>query len=168
MFLIFGLGNPGKKYRFTRHNIGARAVDELESSALADVILVKPATFMNESGKVIKSLAKRQALKTDNLIVVHDDLDIPLSEIRIAKNKGPAGHKGVASVIKEMGTKNFIRFRIGICPETGKPRNPEKFVLQKFSREEEKIVRQTIGRITDAIEFFLKEGLEKAMSRFNE
>jgi PTH1 family peptidyl-tRNA hydrolase len=167
MFLIFGLGNPGKKYQFSRHNIGARAVNQLASLNLADVILAEPATFMNESGKVVKSLTKRHALKTDSLIVIHDDLDIPLGEIRIAKNRGPAGHKGVDSVIKEMGTKNFIRFRIGICPETGKARNPEKFVLQKFSKEEEEIVKQAIGKTAEAIEFFLKEGLEKTMSRFN-
>jgi len=167
MFLIFGLGNPGKKYQFSRHNIGARAVNELASLKLADAILAEPATFMNESGKAVRSLTKRHALKTDNLIVVHDDLDIPLGEIRIAKDRGSAGHKGVDSIIRELGTKNFVRFRIGIRPRIGLPANPEKFVLQKFSGEEEKIVKQAIGKTAEAIEFFFKEGLGKTMSRFN-
>ena len=166
MFLIFGLGNPGKKYQYTRHNIGARTIEKLESLNLA-AILAGPATFMNKSGKEAKSLSKRHALKASNLIVVHDDLDIPLGEIKIVKNRGSAGHKGVDSIIKEMGTKDFIRFRIGVCPKTGKPKNPEKFVLQKFSEEDEKIAEQTIEKTTVAIEFFLKEGLEKTMNKFN-
>jgi PTH1 family peptidyl-tRNA hydrolase len=167
MFLIFGLGNPGKKYQFSRHNIGSRVVGELTSLDLTNVILAEPTTFMNESGKPAKSLMKRHALKADKLIVIHDDLDIVLGEIKIAKNRGPAGHKGVGSVIKEIGTKNFIRFRIGIRPKTGKPRNPEKFVLQKFSKEEEKIVKQVIEETTEAVKFLLEEGLERTMSKFN-
>jgi PTH1 family peptidyl-tRNA hydrolase len=167
MFLIFGLGNPGKKYQFSRHNIGSRVVRELTSLDLTNVILAEPTTFMNESGKPVKLLMKRHALKADSLIVIHDDLDIPLGEIKIAKNRGPAGHKGVGSIIKEIGTKNFIRLRIGICPRIGKPRNSEKFVLQKFSKEEEKIVRQVIEKATEAVKFLLEEGPERTMSRFN-
>jgi len=182
MFLIFGLGNPEKKYEETRHNIGSKVVDELRSSPhfatarvidelgsfdLADVILAKPATFMNESGKRVKSLIRYHALKANNLIVLHDDLDIPLGEIRIAKDRGSAGHKGVDSVIKEMGTKDFVRFRVGVCPKAGKPANPEKFVLQKFNKEEGKIVEQAIEKTAEAIEFLLKEGLKKTMTKYN-
>jgi peptidyl-tRNA hydrolase, PTH1 family len=168
MFLIFGLGNPGGKYQFSRHNIGSRVVGKLTSLDLMNVILAEPTTFMNESGKPVKALMKRYGLKADRLIVIHDDLDIPLGEIKIAKNRGPAGHKGVGSIIKETGTKNFIRLRIGICPKDGKPRNPEKFVLQRFNEEEEKIVKQVIEKTTEAVKFLLEEGLERTMSKFNE
>jgi PTH1 family peptidyl-tRNA hydrolase len=167
MFLIFGLGNPGKKYQFSRHNIGSRVVSKLTSLDLTNVILAEPTTFMNESGKPAKLLIRRHALKADRLIVIHDDLDIALGEIKIAKNRGSAGHKGVNSIIKEMGTKDFIRLRIGIRPKTGKPRNPEKFVLQKFNKEEEKIVKQVIEKASEAVKFLLEENLERTMSKFN-
>ncbi|PIP24151.1 MAG: aminoacyl-tRNA hydrolase [Candidatus Nealsonbacteria bacterium CG02_land_8_20_14_3_00_37_10] len=200
MILIVGLGNPGEKYIKTRHNIGSRVVDELCSSSYfatarvvdelkfsdkEGVILAKPKTFMNLSGKAVKSLLKTHALGPKNLIVIHDDIDIPLGEIKIVKNRGAAGHRGVQSIIKELSTKNFIRFRIGICPKAGKPKNIEKFVLQKpseakpsaagdetksqrpFNKEEEKIIREVIKKTAEAIEYFLKEGLEKAMNKFN-
>ncbi len=167
MILIVGLGNPGKKYKDTRHNIGFRVVDELNSLALKEVILAKPETFMNLSGKSVKNLLKTYHLKSDNLIVIHDDIDIPLSEIRIVKNRGAAGHKGVESIIKEINSKNFVRFRIGILPKTGKPKNSEKFVLQKFDKGEEKIVKEVIKKTATAVGFSLKETLEKAMNVFN-
>jgi len=188
MFLIFGLGNPGKKYENTRHNIGSRMIDELRSSLalpsirvinelkslnFKNVILVKPNTFMNESGKAIKLLLRNNNTvvellqKGENLLIIHDDIDLPLGKIRIVKNRGSAGHKGVESIIKELRTKNFIRFRIGIFPKHGKPKNPERFVLQKFNKEEEKIVKEITKKTVEAIEFFLKEGLEKTMSEYN-
>lgn len=182
MTLIIGLGNPGKKYQKTRHNIGSRMIDELRSSLAlrstraigelkssnsGNVILVKPTTFMNESGKAAKNLLRTYRLKPDDLVVIHDDIDLPLGKIRIVKNRGAAGHKGVESIIKELKIKNFIRFRIGVCPKTGKPRSPERFVLQKFHKEEERVIKEVIKKTAEAIDFFLKEGLEKAMSRFN-
>ncbi len=167
MILIVGLGNPGKKYKDTRHNIGFRVVDELNSLALKEVILAKPETFMNLSGKSVKNLLKTYHLKSDNLIVIHDDIDIPLSEIRIVKNRGAAGHKGVESIIKEINSKNFVRFRIGILPKTGKPKNSENFVLQKFNKEEGKIVKEVIEKTVGAIEMVLREGPEKAMNEYN-
>jgi len=176
MIIIMGLGNPGKKYEKTRHNVGARVVDELRSSPpslllearyLKNVILAEPKTFMNESGKRVKELLRKHRLKPDDLVVIHDDIDISLGEIRIVKNRGAAGHKGVESVIKEINSKNFIRFRIGIKPESGKPKSPETFVLQKFSKKEEKIVRETIKKTAEAVEFFLEESLEKVMNKYN-
>lgn len=131
MLFIVGLGNPGEKYKNTRHNIGFRVIDEFREKnnfsefrisqkfnaeiskgeiAGQSVILAKPQTFMNNSGKAVKSLLR-------NLFVIHDDIDLPLGKIKIVKNRGSAGHKGVESIIKELGTKNFIRFRIGISPE---------------------------------------------------
>ena len=167
MILIVGLGNPGEKYKLTRHNIGFRTIDELESLNFKGVVLVKPKTFMNLSGKAVKKEIENYKLKIENLIVIHDDIDLPLGKIRISKNRGAAGHKGVESIIKELKTKNFIRFRIGICPKNGKPKNPENFVLQKFNKEEEKIVKEVIKKTAEAIEFALKAGLEKAMSKYN-
>jgi len=167
MILIVGLGNPGRKYQKTRHNIGFRVIDQLSSLELEKVILDKPKTFMNLSGKVVKNLLKTYNLKPNNLIIIHDDIDIPLGKIRIVKNRGSAGHKGVESIIKELGTKNFARFRIGILPKTGKPQNPERFVLQKFKKEEEKIAKEVIKQTAEAIKLTIKEGLEKAMNRFN-
>jgi len=167
MLLIMGLGNPGNKYEKTRHNVGSRIIDELRSFNLGNIVLAKPQTFMNESGKGVKNLLKNHRLKPDNLIVIHDDIDIPLDKIRIVKNRGSAGHKGVESIIKELGTKNFIRFRAGIQPKSGKPKNPEKFVLQKFNKEEEKVVKEVIKKTAEAVEMMVKEGLEKTMSKYN-
>jgi len=197
MILIVGLGNPGKKYQQTRHNIGFRVVDELRSSSrfanahvinelrsssrfanahvidklkplnLKGVTLVKPQTFMNLSGKAVKSLITNYKTSTANLWIVHDDIDLPLGKIRIVKNRGAAGHKGIESIIRELKTKNFIRFRIGIQPKSGKARNPEKFVLQKFNKDEEKIVKGAIQRTVEAVECTLKNGLEKAQSIYN-
>jgi PTH1 family peptidyl-tRNA hydrolase len=167
MKLIIGLGNPGEKYQKTRHNVGSRAIDELKSLNLKNVVLAKPTTFMNESGRVVKNLLRSYRLRPDNLIVIHDDIDLSMGKIRIVKNRGAAGHKGVESIIDELKTKNFVRFRVGICPKTGKPKNPEKFVLQKFQKKEEKVIKETIKKTAEAIKFCLKEDLEKTMNKFN-
>ncbi|GAH65559.1 unnamed protein product, partial [marine sediment metagenome] len=102
-----------------------------------------------------------------NLWVIHDDIDLPLGKIRISKGRGAAGHKGVESIIKELKTKNFIRFRIGIQPKEFKPKNVEKFVLEKFNKDEEELVKEIIKKTAEAIEFSLKVGLAKTMSRYN-
>ena len=208
MILVVGLGNPGRKFQKTRHNLGFQVIEEFqkknnfpkfkflkelsegpaESGRVAGglesfisegkfngekIILAKPQTFMNLSGKSVKKLISNFQLPkgggwvASNLWVVHDDIDLPLEKIRISKGRGAAGHKGVESIIRELGTKNFVRFRIGICPKAGKPKNIEKFVLQKFNKEEEKIVKEVIKKTAKAIEFSLKAGLEKAMSKYN-
>jgi len=167
MILIVGLGNPGKKYQKTRHNIGFRVIDKLKPLNLKGVILAKPQTFMNLSGKAVKKLMSNVKCQMSNLWVIHDDIDLPLGKIRISKGRSSAGHKGVESIIRELKTKNFVRFRVGIQPKTGKPRNPEKFVLQKFNKEEEKIIKEVIEKAVEAIEFSLKEGLEKAQNKYN-
>ena len=188
MKIIVGLGNPGKKYQKTRHNIGFRIIDtlakkydfpdfefskkfnaEINKTVIGgqEIILAKPQTFMNLSGKMVCSFLKSYKLKPNNLIVVHDDVDLPFGKIKITIGRGSAGHKGVESIIKELKTKNFIRLRIGIKPEFGKPKNVEKFVLQKFNREEEKVVKEVIQNAAEAIETTLEEGQEKAMNRYN-
>ncbi|TSC75240.1 MAG: peptidyl-tRNA hydrolase [Parcubacteria group bacterium Gr01-1014_30] len=199
MVLIVGLGNPGKKFEKTRHNIGARVIDELECLNLKGVILAKPTTFMqgsrnstklrllslppavvefslpgmNDSGKAVKKLVSRYKLHVTSLYVIHDDLDLPLGKLKISLGRGSAGHKGVQSIIDELGTKNFVRFRIGIKaqntrvkPVDEKPVD-EKFVLGKFTKGEERVVKEVIKKTCQALEFALKEGVEKAMSEVN-
>ncbi len=199
MVIIVGLGNPGKEYEKTRHNIGFMIVEslKLKVKSFSDwqnnkkllseiskgeiigrkIILAKPQTFMNLSGKSVKSLIRNYKLEIRNLVVVHDDLDLPLGKIRLSIGRGSAGHKGVESIIKELGTKNFVRFRIGIKPnsklktQNSKPqlktKNLENFVLRKFKKEEEKIVNEVVGKTCEAIEYYLESGLEKAMTKFN-
>lgn len=182
MILIIGLGNPGKKYENTRHNVGFRVIDELEKRKLPKkVMLLKPLTFMNESGKAVKKIFLNLKSEILNLFVVHDDIDLPLGKIRISKNRGAGGHKGVESIINELKTKNFVRFRIGIKPVSNKIPglhpgihlgatpvfSTENFVLKKFSKNEEKILKEVIAKTVEAIEFGLKEGIEKAMNKYN-
>lgn len=169
MFLIVGLGNPGKKYERTRHNIGFRAVDELKSLNLKNVILAKPKTFMNLSGKSVKNLLKTYKIKANNLIVVHDDIDLPLGKIKIVKSRGAAGHKGVESIMKELKSKNFIRFRVGVKPKAYnlKPKTLDRFVLQKFNKDEEKIVKEVIKKTAGAVEMMANKGLGRAQSVHN-
>lgn len=167
MFLIVGLGNPGPKYEKTRHNIGSRIVDELKLLNLEDVLLEKAGSFMNRSGPAVRRLLQKAKLKNRNLIVAHDDIDLPLGKIKISQDSGSAGHKGVQSIIDSLGTKNFIRFRIGICPASGKPKEPPRFVLQKFTKEEENILKEVTEKTVKAAECLLKEGVEKAMNQYN-
>lgn len=162
MYLIVGLGNPGKSYIKTRHNVGFLMIDELQkrysfpeftlskkhTSLVSEgivnetqVLLAKPQTFMNNSGKAVKSFAKAKP----TLIVVHDDIDIPLGSIKVSENRGSAGHKGIDSIIQSLGTKNFTRIRIGIRPTKGKPDNIEKFVLKSFSSTETKLLTPSIA-----------------------
>lgn len=187
MFLIVGLGNPGEKYEKTWHNTGFLAVEafsekngfpnfklskkfkaEITEGFIGEnkIILTKPQSFMNNSGIPVKSLIRNWKIKMDNLIVIHDDIDLPLGKIRVSKGRGSAGHKGVDSIIKESKNKDFIRIRIGIQPETGKPKNPEKFVLQKLNKKEGAL-KEVFLKSALSIETILKEGLERAMTEYN-
>ncbi len=166
--LIIGLGNPGKKYSNTRHNIGFEIIDKLSEknnfpefrfskkfdaliSEKDNIILVKPQTFMNQSGKSVRAITS--FYKTKELIVIHDDIDLLLGKIRVSENRGGAGHKGVESIIKHLGTKDFTRIRIGIQPEKGKPNNVEKFVLQRFKKEEIKqIKKEAIKKLSQLLD----------------
>jgi len=188
MVLIVGLGNPGKKFQKTRHNLGFRVIDEFkrknnfpdfvlkkELNSLISakkitgqkIILAKPQTFMNNSGLAVKSLIHFYKIKPQNVVVIHDDIDLPLGKIKVVKNRGSGGHKGVESVIKALKTKNFIRFRLGIQPKKGKPKKVENFVLQNFTKEEEKIIKELLKLTVKGLETFLKEGVEKTMTQLN-
>ncbi|MBI2019691.1 aminoacyl-tRNA hydrolase [Candidatus Daviesbacteria bacterium] len=184
MKLIVGLGNPGKEYTKTRHNLGFRVVDELgkkvedgrwkmekkfksqilRSAQNDNLILVKPQTYMNNSGSAIKALAAYYKLPTADLIVIHDDLDLPLGKIQIRQGGAAAGHHGVESVIKAMGTDQFIRIRLGIGPSAGES---DRFVLEPFTKDEENKVRDMIGKSVEAVALLLEKGLETAQNQFN-
>lgn len=177
MFLIVGLGNPGKQYELTRHNVGFQVLDLLASDAWEnkydsefiktdEVILAKPQLFMNNSGKAVAQILKYYPAAT--LIVIHDELDFPLGSLKVMKNINSAGHNGVQSIIDELGTKDFIRLRIGIAnPETKKDLPGDAYVLQKFTEEEEQIIKEVLGLVKSAVEVIQTDGLEMAQSKFN-
>jgi peptidyl-tRNA hydrolase, PTH1 family len=189
MFLIIGLGNPGEKYENTRHNLGFEVINKLretckfpnfkfhkKSNAFTaegqieneEIILAEPQTFMNLSGSAAPPLIDYYHVEQKGIVIIHDDIDIPFGKIRISKDSGSGGHKGVSSFIENLGTKNFIRIRIGILPDFGKPEKVENFVLKKFTKSEEKILEEIIKKVIEAIEILIKDGLEKAMNEFNQ
>ncbi|MDD5568854.1 MAG: aminoacyl-tRNA hydrolase [Candidatus Pacebacteria bacterium] len=179
MILIIGLGNPGEQYEKTRHNTGFMLLDELkealgfpefrlakEHKALVsagkadgeDVLLAKPETYMNESGKAAKSLASYFKIKTDNIYVVHDEADLPLGEFKIKEGGTAGGHKGVQSIIEALGSKDFIRLRIGIASDDPSYSLPlqkgeglESVVLKNFSVAEKELLLETFGKAVPAI-----------------
>lgn len=178
MHLIVGLGNPGKQYDDTRHNAGFRVLDLIASGEswenkydsqlikTDDVILAKPQLFMNLSGKAVAQILKFYPAAT--LIVIHDELDFPLGSLKIMKNINSAGHNGVQSIIDEIGTKDFIRIRIGISnPETKKDIPGDAYVLQKFTDQEEEILKEVLSQAQEAVEVIQTDGLEAAQTKFN-
>jgi PTH1 family peptidyl-tRNA hydrolase len=197
MKLIVGLGNPGKKYEKTRHNYGFLAVEHLRDffksfdawslDKRADtlvskgeiaghqILLAKPQTFMNLSGKAVAALADFYKIEVSDIWLIHDDFDLPLGVNRVNHASSAAGHKGIKSIIDALGTKDFLRFRLGIHPVGQtffsaifkKTISIEKFVLKNFDKEEMKIVAAAIQRNTQAIEVALKEGPAQAMNEFN-
>lgn len=167
MILIVGLGNPGKKYKNTRHNLGFQVIDALRKEVSEGFIngkkvtLAKPQTFMNESGKVVKKLiGPISPIRPIGLIVIHDDIDLPLGIVKLVKNRGSAGHKGVQSIIDALGTKDFHRVRIGIKPAKSfafRRAGIDKFVLQQFTKTENKVIKESIKKATEAIELAIKQ-----------
>ncbi len=171
MKLIVGLGNPGKKYENTRHNIGFAVVGALadklglawrESARMkstvakgADLILAKPATYMNNSGFAAAALLKYYKLEPADLIVVHDEFDLPFGKLKISTDSRSAGHNGVQSIIDQLGTKKFCRYRFGIKNDLGSSRQAEKFVLDKFTADETKALPGIIDALIDDL---LKSG----------
>lgn len=178
--IIVGLGNPGKEFENTRHNVGFLCVDKYakdydfpgfqenkKSNSLVsekeNIILVKPQTYMNESGKAVMEIIKNKEVK--DIIVVHDDIDLPIGKIKIVRERGSAGHKGVESIINNIGNEGLVRIRVGI----GQDKNIEakSVVLKKFSLDEQNIVNEVINKTSKALDLFLKEGLDRAMNEYN-
>ena len=173
MKLIVGLGNPGKEYERTRHNVGWLVVDKLinneqltinkklDSEILKTtvdkkrVIVAKPQTFMNNSGVAVQALLHFYKLTPADLIVIHDDKDIPLGEFRMQNNRGAAGHNGVLSIIEHLGTKDFLRIRVGVAPLDKKIVDMADFVLNKFSKDEQKILYEVIEKVVEEVKKLL-------------
>ncbi len=173
MIIIVGLGNPGEKFNHTPHNAGFEALDFFMQknnfpnfefskkynsliSESNDVILVKPQTFMNESGQAVSSFKiSRSAGQVSSLIVVHDDIDVALGKLKISKDSGAGGHKGVQSIIDHLGTKDFTRIKIGV--ETDPTQKAEDVVLKKFSAQEYEILQSTFPSIAEALEKTMDE-----------
>lgn len=193
MKLIVGLGNPGRAYALSRHNIGFRCINHLARRysiplrhnqcraqtgkgeiAGVPVLLAKPKTFVNLSGEAISRLMQKHPISVEDVIVIHDDLDLPLGRLRIRKGGSSGGHKGINSIIAAIGSKDFYRIKVGIgrpVGPDGMPTTDEKiivdYVLGNFTPEEEKALKPVIDRVAEAIECLLTEGLNAAMNRFN-
>jgi len=196
MKLIVGLGNPGDQYTDTRHNIGYMVVDHLSHELgqqvavwqkdtknkamvvrVGDVLLVKPLTYMNNSGVAVKSLVDFYKLKPVDVWVIHDDIDLPLGKIRIRQKGGTAGHNGVASILELLASDQFVRFRMGIGrgkESTGPNENKNlshrsviAFVLSRFKQSEAGSLKHLVKHGSEAIRIALTDGIDKAMNRFN-
>ena len=185
MKIIAGLGNPGAKYANTRHNVGFVCADALAAAAGASlskrahdaltgegrldgerVVIVKPQTYMNLSGQSVASALRWFRVDITDLIVVHDDLDLPVGKIRIRKGGGSGGQKGVASIIAEAGSGDFIRVRVGVGrPPTGW--DAAGHVLSPFGKDELTVMADTIARAVEAVRVIVREGPDKAMNLFN-
>lgn len=190
MKLIVGLGNPGQEYSNNRHNIGflclnyfarihriilnkkqGKARVGIGNVAGTEVVLAKPQTYMNASGVSVNQLIQKYKIALDNLIVVHDDLDLPLGKIRIRKGSSSAGHNGIKSIIASTGTQDFIRIRVGISRPQELGEQGEQtiidYVLGDFILEERPIIENTMRRVNDAIMCLIAEGLNATMNQFN-
>ena len=184
MLLIVGLGNPGPEYANTPHNLGFLTVDRLaencgvsvrrpERQALVspavleknEVLLAKPQSHMNLSGGPVRALLEKYGLQPADLIVVHDELDLPWMSLRISVRGSSAGHNGVKSIIAALGTQEFTRLRMGIHP--GRPVDAADYDLTPFHRSQQKEVEELVGRGADAVRSIIAEGAAKAMTKFN-
>jgi len=185
IYLIVGLGNPGREYKETRHNIGFMFIDHLaekigargmkvQSKAIVTsglyeerkIILAKPQTFMNLSGQSVQGLLHFYKIPHTHLLIAHDDLDIPYATIRIRPTGGPGGQRGMANTIELLGTKDFPRLRLGIGRPPGRM-DAKDYVLQDFSKDEQKFMPEFLTRASDAALEFVMQGLNSAMNKYN-
>jgi len=183
--LIVGLGNPGREYAAHRHNVGFQVVDALARShelafsgrkglarvAQGDidgqpVILAKPQTFMNLSGKSVGRLSRSLGVPPERILVIYDDLDLPLGRLRLRAEGSSGGHKGIRSIIDVLGTQAFPRLRVGIDRPPGRM-DPVDYVLQPFDRDQKLFLAEAVARAAAAVECWLAEGIIAAMDRFN-
>jgi len=185
LFLIAGLGNPGPDYRHNRHNVGFMAVDALaaaqnipiqrvELRALVGkgtfeggrLILAKPQTYMNHSGRSVGPLMRYYKIPLEQLLVIHDDLDLPFGSLRLRPFGGTGGQKGMESIVKQLGTREFPRLRVGIGRPPGRM-DPADYVLHDFDPQEAEFLPEVLSRAVDATRRFILDGIEAAMNTFN-
>lgn len=183
--LIVGLGNPGQEYERNRHNVGFHCLDLLanrhglsfgkkqRAAVLAmgriagqRVILLKPQTFVNLSGKAVSEIARFYQASVENILVIYDDLDLPQGATRLRPGGGSGGHNGIKSIIEHLHAQNFARLRVGIGRPPGRMQ-PKDYVLQDFSEPERETMAAVVERAVDAVECFIQHGIIKAMNRFN-
>ncbi len=187
MKLIVGLGNPGIEYQFTPHNLGFLAIDRIADDCGVEVrnrqcraltarvtigaeqvILAKPETYMNLSGIAVRELLTKHDLNpATDLIVIYDELDLPLGTIRIRQRGSSAGHNGMESVIGALGTQEFLRIRLGVTPDAKKVLEGARYLLKPLRKTQLKIVDEVLDRAAEALKVILTEGAATAMNRFN-
>lgn len=192
MKLIVGLGNPGKTYARNRHDIGFRCLnyfarlhsirfDRRQCQARVGfgevgeekLLLAKPRTFVNLSGRAVGPLVHKYSISLSDLLIIYDDLDLPLGKIRLRRSGGSGGHNGIKSIVSTLGSENFPRIRVGIGrPQVEGLSNADEdvivsYVLGDFTPQEEKLIKPVIAGVAEAIDCFLAQGIEVAMSRFN-
>jgi peptidyl-tRNA hydrolase, PTH1 family len=185
LILIAGLGNPGREYRKTRHNMGFRVIESWAASigvvlssrrfqsksgkgsiAGRGAILLCPQTYMNRSGTAVRACVDYYGIEPKDILVVHDDIDLPVGRLRAARNGSAGGHKGVQSIIEFLGTRQFARLKIGVSRPTT-PQPVEQFVLTPFGAEDERILEEVVPLAVRACEIFVTKGLEQAMGDVN-
>lgn len=191
MKLLVGLGNPGEKYEGTRHNLGFQFLDDLRHKLNAgewspsdkfkaevlkalDLYLVRPLTYMNNSGMAVAHIADYYKIAPEDIVIIHDDMDLPLGSIKIRRGGAAAGHHGVESIIDKLGSDNFVRIRMGVgnwktqsSEHGGNSLNAEHYVLEEFLPNEKSRVKQMLKHAIQALERYLEDGLEAAQSQFN-
>lgn len=184
-YLIIGLGNPGREYRETRHNVGFMVIDALckslgislsrmQSKALVGtgmlgdrkIVLAKPQTFMNVSGQSVGGLVHFYKAPLAQLMVAHDDLDLPLGTVRIRPDGGAAGQKGMISIIQQLSSQEFARLRIGIGRPPGQM-DPSAYVLQRFGKSDQDLLQMVLEQSETAVRLFVQDGLQTAMNQCN-
>jgi PTH1 family peptidyl-tRNA hydrolase len=183
--LVVGLGNPGDEYRGSRHNLGAEVVDLLakrhggrlrkrKERALVDevtidsqrVALAVPLTYVNDSGHAVGALVRRFGVAPEQLVVVHDELDLPVAELKVKSGGGLAGHNGLRSIVEHLHTQDFQRVRLGVGKPVSKERGADH-VLNRFGKRERAEVDVTVEHAADAVELIVRDGVDAAMNRFN-
>jgi len=183
--LVVGLGNPGDEYRGSRHNVGADVVELLarrhggrlrkrKERALVDevtidgrrVALAVPLTYVNDSGNAVGALVRRFGVDPEQLVVVHDELDLPVAELKVKSGGGLAGHNGLRSIVEHLHTQDFQRVRIGVGKPVSKERGADH-VLNRFGKRERAEVDVTVEQAADAVEMIVRDGVDAAMNRFN-
>lgn len=186
MKLIVGLGNIGKEYETTRHNIGFMVADAIakkhevsfnkeERDAMVaefrvggeKILIIKPTTFMNDSGVAVGQFARFYNIAPEDIVIIHDDMDLPVGFLRIRPNGSSGGHNGIKSVQSHLGTDGFVRFRVGIGHPVHEHKVVLDYVLTKFNQEEQKIMTNTIDNVANAADAWITDELEKVMNKYN-
>jgi PTH1 family peptidyl-tRNA hydrolase len=184
-YLIVGLGNPGPRYYHNRHNVGFMVIDALADTALISIrrvesralvgkgdfanerlILAKPQTYMNHSGQAVGALVRFYKVPIKQLLVVHDDLDLPFGTLRLRPSGSAGGQHGMESIITKLGTQDFPRLRVGIGRPPGRL-DPSDYVLHDFNANQEAVLPEILEGAVDAITMFIRNGIEQAMNEFN-